>query len=44
MLRYHDFTTQADADRFLRNLRARGGLGYMLTMSATFHQVREITA
>lgn len=43
-IRYHQFTTEAAAAAKLAELRAAGGIAYMLTMNDAFHEVRELYA
>lgn len=42
MIRYHTFSVKAEAEMFLKELRSRGGMGYMLTMNDAHHEVREL--
>ena len=44
MIRYHYFTTQAQADAFLADLRSNGGMGYSLGLTCDEIEVREVLA
>lgn len=42
MIRYHDHETQEAAAQHAARIRAAGGLAFVLTYNASWHQVREI--
>jgi len=42
MIRYHYFNSQIEADEFLDDLRANGGLGYALGRICEEYEVGEI--
>lgn len=42
MIRYHDHETQEAAAAHAQAIRNAGGLAFVLTYNASWHQVREI--